>query len=82
MENKKNLILFIVISAIVFGVWQFLYVIPYQQKQAVLQKQQQANSPIIETFQEQAQIAMSPKVSGYVNGAIHDFVFYRLVKKS
>ena len=47
-----------------------------------LQKQQQANSPIIETFQEQAQIAMSPKVSGYVNGAIHDFVFYRLVKKS
>jgi peptide/nickel transport system substrate-binding protein len=47
-----------------------------------LQKQQQASSPIVETFQEIAQIAMSPKVSGYVNGAIHDFVFYRLVTKS
>jgi len=42
MENKKNLILFIVISAIIFGAWQFLYVIPYQTKQVALQKQQQA----------------------------------------
>ncbi|HVY97914.1 MAG TPA: membrane protein insertase YidC [Dongiaceae bacterium] len=42
MENKKNLILFIVISAVIFGVWQFLYVIPYQEKQVALQKQQQA----------------------------------------
>jgi YidC/Oxa1 family membrane protein insertase len=42
MENKKNLILFIVISAIIFGAWQFLYVIPYQAKQEALQKQQQA----------------------------------------
>jgi YidC/Oxa1 family membrane protein insertase len=42
MENKKNLILFIVISAIVFGAWQFLYVIPYQTKQLALQKAQQA----------------------------------------
>jgi YidC/Oxa1 family membrane protein insertase len=41
MENKTNLIIFIVISAIIFGVWQFLYVIPYQEKQAALQKQQQ-----------------------------------------
>jgi len=47
-----------------------------------LQKKQQASSPIIETFQEVAQIAMSPKVSGYVNGAVHDDVFYRLVKKN
>jgi peptide/nickel transport system substrate-binding protein len=47
-----------------------------------IQKQQQASSPIVITFQEQAQIAMNPKVTGYVNGAIHDFVFYRLVKKS
>ena len=42
MENKKNLILFIVISAIIFGAWQFLYVIPYQTKQVALQKQQAA----------------------------------------
>jgi len=42
MENKKNLILFIVISAVVFGAWQFLYVIPYQTKQLALQKAQQA----------------------------------------
>jgi YidC/Oxa1 family membrane protein insertase len=42
MENKKNLILFIVISAIVFGAWQFLYVIPYQTKQLAQQKAQQA----------------------------------------
>ena len=47
-----------------------------------LQKEQQASSPIVEMFQEQKQIAMSPKVSGYVNGAIYDFVYYRLVKKS
>ena len=47
-----------------------------------LQKQQQASSPIIETFQAIAQVAMKPSVTGYVNGAIHDFVFYRLVKKS
>jgi peptide/nickel transport system substrate-binding protein len=46
-----------------------------------IQKQQQASSPIVETFQEVAQIAMKPNVTGYVNGAIHDFVFYRLVKK-
>jgi peptide/nickel transport system substrate-binding protein len=46
-----------------------------------IQKQQQASSPIVETFQEVAQIAMKPDVTGYVNGAIHDFVFYRLVKK-
>src|SRR6185369_8174945 len=42
MENKKNLILFIVISAVIFGIWQFLYVIPYQEKQVALQKAQQA----------------------------------------
>ena len=35
-----------------------------------------------ETFQAIAQVAMKPSVTGYVNGAIHDFVFYRLVKKS
>ena len=46
-----------------------------------IQKQQQASSPIVETFQEVSQIAMKPDVTGYVNGAIHDFVFYRLVKK-
>ncbi|MDR3475643.1 MAG: ABC transporter substrate-binding protein [Devosia sp.] len=47
-----------------------------------LQKKQQASSPIIETFQAISQVAMKPSVTGYVNGAIHDFVFYRLVKKS
>jgi YidC/Oxa1 family membrane protein insertase len=45
MENKKNLILFIVISAIIFGIWQFFYVVPMQQKQAALQQQQQAQQP-------------------------------------
>ncbi len=46
-----------------------------------LQKQQQASSPIVETFQEVSQIAMKPAVTGYVNGAIPDIVVYRLVKK-
>lgn len=46
-----------------------------------LQKQVQENSPIIIMFQAANQIAMSTKVSGYVNGATSDFVFYRLVEK-
>ena len=28
------------------------------------------------------QVAMSPSVDGYVNGANSDFVYYRLVKKA
>lgn len=46
-----------------------------------LQRKVQADSPIIMTFQAQMQVAMDPKVNGYVNGAISDFVFYRLVTK-
>lgn len=46
-----------------------------------LQKKTQANSPIIMIFQAQLQIAMQPNVKGYVNGAIADYVFYRLVTK-
>ncbi|MBL0373632.1 ABC transporter substrate-binding protein [Rhizobium sp. KVB221] len=46
-----------------------------------LQKKVQAKSPIIVMFQAELQIAMSPKVHGYVNGALPDFVFYRTVKK-
>ena len=47
-----------------------------------LQRKVQASSPIIITFQAAVQVAMSPKVSGYVNGATSDFVFYRLVTKN
>ncbi len=46
-----------------------------------LQKKTQADSPIIMTFQTQLQMAMQPKVKGYVYGAIPDYVFYRLVTK-
>jgi len=47
-----------------------------------LQKQVQENSPIIIMFQASSQIAMGSNVSGYVNGAASDFVFYRLVEKN
>jgi peptide/nickel transport system substrate-binding protein len=47
-----------------------------------LQKEVQATSPIVIMFQAAVQVAMSPNVSGYVNGATSDFVFYRLVTKS
>jgi len=47
-----------------------------------LQKKVQASSPIVIMFQAAVQVAMSPKVAGYVNGATSDFVFYRLVTKS
>jgi peptide/nickel transport system substrate-binding protein len=46
-----------------------------------LQKKVQAKSPIVVMFQASTQVAMAKNVSGYVNGAISDFVFYRLVKK-
>ncbi|WP_237153911.1 ABC transporter substrate-binding protein [Oryzibacter oryziterrae] len=46
-----------------------------------IQKKVQTNSPIVVMFQASEQVAMSKKVSGYVNGAAPDFVFYRLVKK-
>ncbi|MDQ0512882.1 ABC transporter substrate-binding protein [Ancylobacter amanitiformis] len=46
-----------------------------------LQAKVQARSPIVVMFQAESQIAMNPKVTGYVNGALSDFVFYRLVDK-
>lgn len=47
-----------------------------------LQKKVQTNSPIVIMFQAATQVAMGKNVSGYVNGATSDFVFYRLVKKN
>jgi len=47
-----------------------------------LQRQVQATSPIVIMFQASYQVAMAGNVSGYVNGATSDFVFYRLVEKS
>ena len=46
-----------------------------------LQKKVQEKSPIIVMFQASTQVAMGKNVSGFVNGAISDFIFYRLVKK-
>lgn len=46
-----------------------------------LQRQVQASSPIIIMFQAARQVAMATNVSGYVNGATSDFVYYRLVTK-
>jgi YidC/Oxa1 family membrane protein insertase len=63
MENKKNLILFIAISAIVFIAWQFFYVIPYQEKQAALLKQQQAQ-------QAAQQAATAPAAQSATGGAV------------
>ncbi|WP_282026422.1 ABC transporter substrate-binding protein [Limimaricola cinnabarinus] len=47
-----------------------------------LQKKTQEESPIVVMFQASYQVAMDDDVSGYVNGATSDFVFYRLVEKS
>jgi len=41
----------------------------------------QQESPIIIMFQATKQVAMSNEVEGFVNGAISDYVFYRLVTK-
>ncbi len=46
-----------------------------------LQKKVQENSPIVIMFQAAYEVAMGPQVSGYVNGATSDFVYYRLVHK-
>ncbi|WP_127752271.1 ABC transporter substrate-binding protein [Devosia sp. 1566] len=47
-----------------------------------LQKQVQAESPIVIMFQAALQIAMANNVEGYVNGSNSDFVYYRLVTKN
>jgi peptide/nickel transport system substrate-binding protein len=46
-----------------------------------LQKKVQESSPIVIMFQAAYQVAMDNDVSGYVNGATSDFVYYRLVDK-
>lgn len=46
-----------------------------------IQKEAQANSPIVIMFQAALTIAMASNVEGYVNGATSDFVYYRLVTK-
>lgn len=46
-----------------------------------LQQKVQEDSPIVIMFQASYQVAMDADVSGYVNGATSDFVFYRLVEK-
>lgn len=47
-----------------------------------LQAKVQENSPIVIMFQASYQVAMDKDVTGYVNGATSDFVFYRLVEKN
>lgn len=46
-----------------------------------LQQKVQADSPIVIMFQAAYQVAMDEDVTGYVNGATSDFVYYRLVEK-
>lgn len=46
-----------------------------------LQEKVQKNSPIVIMFQAAYQVGMNPSVSGYINGATSDFVYYRLVEK-
>ncbi|OSP54130.1 ABC transporter substrate-binding protein [Pseudoruegeria sp. SK021] len=46
-----------------------------------LQKEVQETSPIVIMFQAAYQVAMDEDVTGYVNGATSDFVYYRLVEK-
>jgi len=46
-----------------------------------LQRRVQAESPIVIMFQASYQVAMASQVTGYVNGATSDFVYYRLVGK-
>ena len=46
-----------------------------------LQRGVQQSSPIVIMFQATKQVAMANQVQGFVNGAISDYVFYRLVTK-
>lgn len=46
-----------------------------------IQAEVQESSPIVIMFQATYQVAMDAGVTGYVNGATSDFVFYRLVDK-
>jgi peptide/nickel transport system substrate-binding protein len=51
------------------------------QRYIELQKKIQAKAPFVIMFQAVKQVAMNPSVSGFVNGATSDFVYYRLVEK-
>ena len=46
-----------------------------------LQREVQAESPIVIMFQATYEVAMDEDVTGYVNGATSDFVYYRLTDK-
>ncbi|MEQ5872491.1 ABC transporter substrate-binding protein [Sagittula sp. NFXS13] len=46
-----------------------------------LQAKVQEDSPIVIMFQASYEVGMGADVSGYVNGATSDFVYYRLVEK-
>lgn len=47
-----------------------------------LQKSIQDEAPFVVMFQATKQVAMAGNVSGYVNGASSDYVYYRLVEKN
>jgi peptide/nickel transport system substrate-binding protein len=47
-----------------------------------LQQAMQAEAPFVIMFQAVKQVAMDDRVQGFVNGAVSDFVFYRLVEKN
>jgi peptide/nickel transport system substrate-binding protein len=47
-----------------------------------LQEQIQQKAPFVIMFQAVQQVGMQPMVSGFVNGATSDFVYYRLVEKN
>lgn len=47
-----------------------------------LQQDVQESSPIVIMFQAAYQVAMDEDVTGYVNGATSDYVYYRLVNKN
>ncbi|GGX71906.1 ABC transporter substrate-binding protein [Saccharospirillum salsuginis] len=47
-----------------------------------LQRGVQGDSPIVIMFQATKQVAMHDAVDGFVNGAISDYVYYRLVDKN
>lgn len=47
-----------------------------------LQRAMQEEAPFVIMFQAVKQVAMDDRIQGFVNGAVSDFVFYRLVEKN
>jgi peptide/nickel transport system substrate-binding protein len=47
-----------------------------------LQQAMQTEAPFVIMFQAVKQVAMDDRVEGFVNGAVSDFVYYRLVEKT